>query len=119
MTPKFWGIAAIGVVLALLAGYFFFWRPGQPHPVLTPIQEKIISELETANAKANKERENLKRQASEAAIRATQAQTEAAKARNRLRELEALYSEIKAKRGAIIIIPDDALKELKAMGWLR
>ena len=119
LSPKFWGLAIAGAALVLLAGYFFFWRQSQAPPVLTPIQEKTIADLEAANEKANKERESLRKAAQAAAFRATEAQTEAAKARARLKELEALYEQIKAKRAILVITTDDAFKELKAMGWLK
>ena len=118
LSPKFWGFAIGGAVLALLIGYYFFWRPGQAPPILTPIQEQTIADLEAANEKANKERESLRKAAQEAAFRATQAQTEAAKARTRLKELETLQGQIHAKRGVLVTTEAEAVRELKAMGWL-
>ena len=116
---KWIAIAAGGLLVAFFAVYFIFWRPVQPSPVFTPIQEKTISDLEAANKKASEEREVAKIEAKAAALRATQAQTEAAKARVALRELEALNSEMRAKRGANIVNPEEAIKQLKASGWLK
>ena len=118
LSPKFWGVAASGIALVLLAGYFFFWRPGQAPPIFTPIQEKTISDLEAANEKANKERESVIKAAQEAAFKATQAQTEAAKARTRLKELEAQMGQIEAKRGVLVTTPQEAIKIMITMGWL-
>ena len=106
-------------MLALLVGYFFFWRPIRPPPILTPIQEKTISDLEAVNKKAAEERELLRKQAQEATGRATRAITDAAKDRIRLRELETQLEAIKAKRGTFVTDEAQAMKELKAMGWLR
>lgn len=119
ISPKLGGVVASGIVLALLASYFFFWRPSQPPPILTPIQEKTISDLEAANKRLSEEMKSLITQAQANANRATQAQTEAAKARIRLGELEAQMGQIKARQGIIVATHDDALKELKSMGWLR
>lgn len=117
ISPKLGGIAIGAIILALLAGYFFFWRLGQAPPSLNPVQEKTIADLEAANEKVAKERESLKRQAQEAVGRAVRAETEAAKARAKLKELEVLQGQIRAKRD--VINPEDALKELEAMGWLK
>ena len=118
-SPKWIAIAAGGLLLAILAVYLLRWRPVQPLFPFTPIQEKTISDLEAANKKASEERESLRNEAKANALRATQAQTEAAKARVALRELEALNSEMRAKRGANIVNPEEAIKQLKASGWLK
>ena len=115
LSPKLGAVAAGGVVLILLAGYFL-WRPGQPPPI---IPEKTISDLEAANEKAAEERKALISQAQANAHRATQAQNEAARVRGRVRDLEAQMMLIRAKRGPVATTPEDAIKELKAMGWLR
>ena len=117
LSPKLWGVAAGGALSIALIGYFF-WRPSQAPLPISPIQEQVISDLEAANEKTAKERESLKRQAQEAQDKATQAQTEAARVRGRLRELEALNSQIRAK-GVFVTTEAEALKSLKAMGWVR
>ena len=115
LSPKLGAVAAGGVVLILLAGYFL-WRPGQPPPI---IPEKTISDLEAANEKAAEERKALISQAQANAHRATQAQNEAARVRGRVRDLEAQMMLIRAKRGPVATTPEDAIKELRAMGWLK
>ena len=119
LSPKLAGGAAGLVVLALLGGYFLLWRPGQPPLPITPIQEKTISDLEATNEKLSKERKSLVSQAQANTVKAEQAQTEAARLRGRLKELEAQMRLIEAKRGVLVATPDEALKSLKAMGWLR
>ena len=115
LSPKFGAVAASGVVLTLLAGYFL-WRPGQPPPI---IPEKTISDLEAANEKAAEERKALISEAQANARKATEAQNEAARVRGRVRDLEAQMTLIRAKRGSVATTPDDAIKELRAMGWLK
>ena len=116
LSPKIGAVAAGGVVLTLLAGYFFLWRPGQPPPI---IPEKTISDLEAANEKAAEERKALISQAQANAARATRAFQEAEAVRGRFRDLEAQMMLIRAKRGSMVTTPDDAIKELKVMGWLK
>ena len=118
LSPKIGAVAAGGVVLILLAGYFFFWRPGQPPPIPI-IPEKTISDLEAANKQAAEERESLRKAAQAAAYRAGQAQRDAEAIRGRFRDLEAQMALIRAKRGSMVTTPDDAIKELKVMGWLK
>ena len=115
LSPKLGAVAAGGVVLILLAGYFL-WRPGQPPPI---IPEKTISDLEAANKQAAEERESLRKAAQAAAYRAGQAQRDAEAIRGRFRDLEAQMMLIRAKRGSMVTTPDDAIKELKVMGWLK
>ena len=117
LSPKLGAVAAGGLLLALLLAYFFLWRPGQPPPIPI-IPEKAIADLEAANKQAAEERESLRKAAQAAAYRAGQAQKEAEAIRGRFRELEARYSDLKAKR---VFMTDEAsaIKELKAMGWLK
>ena len=114
----FWGVAAAGALSTLLIGYFY-WRPGQAPLPIKPIQEETITDLEAANAKAAKERETLRKAAQAHAMKAQEAQNEAARVRARLAELEAQMGQIKAQRGPVIATPEEAMKELTRMGWVR
>lgn len=118
MIVKFWGVAA-GVALSIALIGYLFWRPSQAPLLIGPSQERAIVDLEAAKEKAGQEREAAKKAAREATLKAGQAEMEAARLRGQLRELEAKMEQIQAKRGAEILTPDDAIKDLKSMGWLK